>query len=219
MLGQFFQHVIVVAENLYRQFRLSAFEHFVETHLDGLSGKNVVIGIYLLEHRANLFVQFRLCARTARCLGPFNDWHVENVNIALVGRHWIGGDVARSDARKDACDFRELREQPVLNFDVRSQRFLHAHANRLVKHGGNRTFIELGHKLSAQPGEQPKRPDEQQGRRSNREPAPPQCEVERWCIQFLQAGNDTVVTLVNPSAQSKRTEHRHERESEHQRAA
>ena len=160
LLGQFFEHVVVVAENLHRQFGLRAFEHFVETHLDGLREKDVVVGIDFLEHRLDLLAQLRFGRRAARRLRPFGERLVENVNVALVRRHRVGGDFARADARKDARDFRKLCEQPVFDFDVGAQRFLHAHADRLVEHRGDRAFVELRHELRAEPREQPDRTGE-----------------------------------------------------------
>ena len=118
MLGESFQHVVVVAENFHSEFGLGAFEHFVETHLDRLRGKDVIVRIHLREHRSDLLVQFGLGARTAGGLGPLVERLIENVNIALVRRHRIGGNVAGANAGKHASDFRKLGQEPVFDFDV-----------------------------------------------------------------------------------------------------
>ena len=132
LLGEFFKHVIIVAENFHREFGLGALEHFVETHLDRLRGKDVVVRIHLREHRSDLLVQFGLGARTAGGLGPLVERLIENVNIALVRRHRIGGNVAGANAGKHASDFRKLGQEPVFDFDVGAERFLQAHADGLV---------------------------------------------------------------------------------------
>ena len=150
-----FQHVVVVAENLHRQFRFRAFEHFVEAHLDGLREEDAVVRVDFLEHRLDLLAQLRLVHRPARRFRPLVERFVEDVNVALVRRHRVGGDFAGADAGEDAGDLRKFLQQPILDFDVGPERFLHAHAHGFVEHRGDGTLVELGHELRAEAGEQP----------------------------------------------------------------
>ena len=103
-----FQHVVVVAENLHGQFRFRAFEHFVEAHLDGLREENAVVWIDGLEHGLDLLAQLRFIRRAARRVWPFGERLVEDVHVAFVRRHRVGGDFARADAGEDAGDFRKF---------------------------------------------------------------------------------------------------------------
>ena len=81
-----------------------------------------------------MLVQFGFGARATRHPGPFVDGFVEDVNVAFVRRHRVGGDVARADAGKHARDFGKLGQKSFFNFHVGAQRFVHAHADGLVEH-------------------------------------------------------------------------------------
>ena len=155
MSSELFEHVVVVAENLHRKLSFGAFEHFVEAHLDRLREQDVVVGIDLLEDGVDVLAQLRLVSRPAGRFGPALDIFVENVNIALVGRHRVGSDLARPNARENACDLREILAQPILNFNVSAQRLLKAHPDRFVQHRGNRTLVQGGHEFRPKSREQP----------------------------------------------------------------
>ena len=110
LFGEFFQHIEVIAENLDGEFGFGAFEHFVEAHFNRLGEEQGVIRIYFFQPRFHLLAQLCLVPRAACALRPVLDGLVENINVAFVGRHWIGSNLARANARKNALEFGEFLE-------------------------------------------------------------------------------------------------------------
>ena len=203
LLCEFFQHVVVVAEDLHGEFGLRSFEHFVDTHLDWLCREEVVVGVHLRKHRADLFVQLGLGARTARRFGPCVKRLVENVNVALIRRHRVGGNVARADAGEHTGDFGKVSQKLLFDFHVGAEGFLQAHADGLVEHRSNRAFVELGDKLGAQAGEQPDRAGQQRHRTSDCQPTSAESGVERRPVKPFDPLHHPVVAFMEFAAQQQ----------------
>ena len=219
LLGELLEHVVVVAKDFYGQFRLGALQHFIETHFDGLGEEQAVVGIDLLEHSLDLFAQLRLARGTSGGLRPFAERLVEDIHVALVRRHRVGGDGAGADAGEDPREFGELLEELVLHLDVRAERFLHAHADGFVEHRGDRALVQFGRELRAQVREKPERRRKQRGRRAHHHPAKPQRRSQGRRIDPLGEADEQIVALRDLAAQKERAQGGHQREGKHQRAA
>ena len=118
LLGERFEDVVVGAEDFHGEFGLGAFEHFVETHFDGLGEEQIVVGIDFLQGGLDLHQQFGLGGGATGGLRPFSERFVEEVNVAFVRRHGIGGDGAGADTGKNAGEFGKISAQAVLDLDV-----------------------------------------------------------------------------------------------------
>src|SRR5207247_8057377 len=70
LIGEFVEHVVIVSENLDRQLRFCALEHFVKAFLDRLRKNDVSLGTQSLHHGADLSIEFRFGARTAARFRP-----------------------------------------------------------------------------------------------------------------------------------------------------
>ncbi|OQA05399.1 MAG: hypothetical protein BWY66_02514 [bacterium ADurb.Bin374] len=209
LLGEPFQHIEIVAENLDRDIALDAGYQLVDPQGDRL-GKGVAQPDDLLQFGADDIRHLFLSAELLPLLRLFE----RDEDVALLGAHGVFGNLRPAGLADDGGDFGELH-QPLLDF----RRNLHRPLERRVRQANRidreSAFLERRHEISADHRSQEAGPHENHHRQQHRESRQAHRQVEQLPVEPVNSPGDEKLVLL-AVGKAVHAERRHDEQSHDQ---